>query len=297
MLIDMRRLFALFVLAALSFAVGGGGSTILTFTMEKDFSCPGNKLTVTAYDQNGPVSGVELKLSLFSGGPTLATAVTDQEGEAAFVIDKGDGAYKVVGTKSGYSISTVLVTIEACKTEPTETFFCEEGDLKERLRCVMNLPDDDVLNVRYVPEECRVLDEEGKQRCIGLYRVLQSCRIESYEGDEAREGCIKPKLNLSDNISGQYSSCGDQACRDRVRQNVYTMVKFRIYNLIYKAEEMRELGVAEDEVVDFVAYIEEAKVRFNNAASITGKKLVIQEVKAKWEEFRDRARPLMGVEG
>lgn len=287
-------MFIALLAAGLFFAVGGGGGTNPTMALEQKFSCPGNILLITASSINGPLPGVSLEVSRFDRSGVLKRAETDSEGHASFKLDE-DGAYKISGSKSGYSNSDLLATFKACKVESNDTVFCDDGALRDRVRCIMNLPDDDVLKVRYIPEECRAGEAGSRNRCIATYRMLQTCRI-GIEDDGAREACIKPKLNLSANISDDMARCGkDAECLGTVREDVFTLVKFRMYNLVYKAEEMKKLGVPEDQVIEFVAFLEDAKVRFNRALSIADKKAIVMEVKARWDEFRSKAESEIGV--
>ncbi|MCI0558260.1 MAG: hypothetical protein MN733_07170, partial [Nitrososphaera sp.] len=151
--------------------------------------------------------------------------------------------------------------------------------------------------VHFVPEECRAMGEAEKQKCIETYRVLQTCRI-GFEGDDDdRESCIKPKLGLGDNIWDDARECNfDGQCLEDLRQKVYTLAKFRMYNLEYKVREMMENGLSREKAVDFIAYIEEAKARFNSASTISAKKAVVSEVREKWYEFVAQAQD-MGVSG
>ena len=294
----MRLQLLLLLAASLCIAVGSGGGSQKTFAMEQDFSCPGNTLTITAVDPSGPVSGATIEINKYGSSTVLFSAQSGPDGKAVFTISE-DGAYNVKGTREGYSNAYLLSSIKACKAEPAETVYCTEGaTLKERVSCVMDLPDDDVLNVRFVPEECRVLGEAEKQKCIETYRILQTCRI-GFEGDDGdREACIKPKLGLGENIWDDARACqGGQECLERLRENVYTLAKFRMYNLEYKVKEMMGAGLSRPKAADFIAYIEEAKARFNGASSMEAKKAIIIEVQEEWYDFVGQARAEMGVDG
>jgi hypothetical protein len=289
----------LMIAVSLAFAVGGGGggTTTKTFALEQSFSCP-DKLTITASDPNGLLSGVSVEISKYGSYGTLASGQTDSGGKIVFTVSE-DGAYSVKGTKSGYNTASLLAGIKACQTEPSGTFYCTDREtLKERVSCIMDLPDDDILNVHFVPEECRTQGEAEKQKCIDTYKVLQTCRI-GFEGtDDDREKCIKPKLNISSNIWDSARACnGNQQCMGDLRQKVYTLTKFRIYNLEYKVREMLNQGLSRDKAVDFIAYIEEAKARFNSASTISAKKALVGEIKEKWDEFATQAKAEMGVGG
>jgi hypothetical protein len=248
-------------------------------------------------DVSGPVSGATIEINKYGSSTVLFSALSGPDGKAVFTISE-DGAYNVKGTREGYSNAYLLSSIKACEAEPAETFYCTEGaTLKERVGCIMDLPDDDVLNVRFVPEECRVLGEAG-EKCIETYRTLQTCRIGFEGNDSDREACIKPKLGLGENIWDDARACqGGQACLEQLREKVFILAKFRMYNLEYKVKEMMGAGLSRPKAVDFIAYIEEAKARFNSASSIEAKKALIIEVQEEWYGFVGQARAEMGVDG
>jgi hypothetical protein len=293
----MRGFFAALLVLSLAFAAGGGGSNVKTFALDHEYECSNGEFAVIASDPAGALSGVEVEIGRYGSGTALYSAQTGSDGRAVFTITQ-DGAYSVKGTKSGYSTAFLLASIKACKAEPGEAFYCTDKTLKERVSCIMDLPDSDVLNVKFVPEECRVMDEAGKKKCIETYRVLQSCRI-GFEGDdEERENCIKPKLGLGENIWDDARDCNfGEACLEDLRQKVYILTKFRIYNLEYKVQEMVDEGLSREKAVDFIAYIEEAKARFNSAQTIAGKKAVVSEVKERWDVFVGDAMAELGVGG
>lgn len=298
MMIDMRCIMLLLIAFSLAFPVGTGTSNTKTFALEQSYDCEDGKLTITVSEPAGTLAGVDLEMVRYGSSSATATGKSSNDGRYVFTVTE-DGAYLVKGSRSGYSGSSLLVSIKSCRSEPAETFHCTDGaTLSERVGCIIGLPDSDVLNVRFVPEECRVLDEEGKQGCIATYRLLQTCRIGFAGDDDAREGCIKPKLNLSESIWDDFRSCGgDKQCIGLLRGRVYTLAKFRIYNLEYKVQEMMDAGLGRDKGVGFIAYVEEAKARFNSAATVSAKKEVVREVKERWDEFVIEAKSDMGVAG
>jgi hypothetical protein len=83
-------------------------------------------------------------------------------------------------------------------------------------------------------------------------------------------------------------------CFSQLKENAFTMVKFRIYNLIYKAEELKKKGANEDDVIDFIAFIETEKAKFNDAATIQDKIAIVKEVKNKWNAFRENVKSQLG---
>lgn len=294
----MRLLLLLALASSLAFAVGSGYGTSLVFALEQNFSCPGNVLTVTAVDPSGPLPGVLIEVSRYGDYGVLSSEETGPDGKASFDLGQ-DGAYNVKGTKSGYDAAYLLASIKACEAETAGTFYCaDKATLRERVRCVMGLPDDDVLNVRFVPEECRALGGAERMRCLATYRLLQTCRIGLDGNDSVRDSCIRPKLGIGQDISALARSCaGNQTCMGGLREKVYLLAKFRMYNLEYKVQEMVRAGLDEDDAVEFIAYLEDAKARFNEASTIDGKKAIIMEVRDAWRGFVAEAKAKLGVEG
>ena len=84
----------------------------------------------------------------------------------------------------------------------------------------------------------------------------------------SRIACLRQKVGVLD-VRAQKAACGeDQACQDKLRQDVYTLIKLRLYNLEEEAEELLEAGkVTEDDVADFVVKMEQSKLAFNAAQS------------------------------
>lgn len=72
---------------------------------------------------------------------------------------------------------------------------------------------------------------------------------------------------------------------------MFTLIKFRFYNLEYKAQEiMEKYNISESLVVDFISSIETKKQEFNNASSIEEKKQIIKDVSNLWRQFIDQVK-------
>lgn len=289
----MKNIFFVLLVLSLAFAVGSGSSSgssssIKTFTLKQlSYSWDNNTLVILASDNSGPLVGVNAQF--YQGNSFLTSAITNENGEVSFVINN-EGRYLIVARAEGFANREMTINIAACRaTEPE--FKCTEGDMRSRIRCRMMLPDAEVRNVTFMPEECRVL--ANKSACIETYRTFQTCRRD-LEGDDVRVACIRPKLGIGQDVREEIAVCNNstnkQECMQTLRERVFLLTKFRIYNLIYKAEELKEEGVDETLVVDFISYIEDAKIRFNNAPDIASKKAILIEVKQKWLEFVEQAR-------
>lgn len=292
----MKNIFFVLLVLSLAFAVGSGSSSgsstsIKTLTLKQlSYSCDNNTLVILASDNSGPLVGVNAQF--YQGDSFLTSAITNENGEVSFVINN-EGRYLIVARADGFANREMAVNIAACRaTEPE--FRCTEGDMRSRIRCRMMLSDDEVRNVSFMPEECRLL--ANKTACIETYRTFQTCRLD-LEGDDARAKCIRPKLGIGQEVREEVVACqalngtARQECFQTLRDRVFLLVKFRMYNLVYKAQKLQEEGVNETLVLDFISYLEDAKIRFNNAPDIASKKAILIEVKQKWLEFVEQARP------
>ena len=308
------KFYIMFVLMLSSFfAAGGGGgggggggsggssgttsSAKYTSVFNVEYKCPESELVATVSDVTSTDGKLnDFLVTAYKEGISVVSAKTDSGGKAKLSI-KVEGRYLVQSKKDEYFEQNKLIDIKSCVAKEQE-FYCTDGKtMKERVKCVLNLPDEYVNKVRYVPEECNIASsEQEKKKCIDNYKVLQSCRGEQTT-DAQRETCIKPKLNLGQSIKDDIEKCRSELgskkriCFVNIRENVLTLVKFRLYNLIYKAYELwEEKLVSEDETVDFTAFINEKKISFNNAQTIDGKKKIVEDIKAEWNKFKEKAK-------
>lgn len=137
-----------------------------------------------------------------------------------------------------------------------------------------------------MPEECRTVKT---QACLTTYKAVQPCFYTS-EKDAERAACAKQKLDL-DPIATEKGRCGaNETCLENLRSKVFDLVKFRMYNLEYKAQELEHKGVSEDLIVGFIAAAEQKKIEFNEAQTIVDKKSIVQDVIKLWEDFVSKAK-------
>lgn len=152
---------------------------------------------------------------------------------------------------------------------------------RERIKCRINLPFETELN--YLPEECRELAGLQRARCVTNYQTVQRCF--EFENDVAKVDCAKKNLVLTI-VAEEKSKCANNTtCIDELKGKVFDLVKFRIYNLEYKAQELKEKGVSEELILDFITAAEQKKVEFNNAQTIAEKKQIVQDVIKLWKDF------------
>ncbi len=168
---------------------------------------------------------------------------------------------------------------------------------EERVRCRLNLEDEEYAReneLLYLPEECRGLSGDRRNRCINIYKKTQRCW--QFPVGESRLQCVRENLNLGRSLSTEIKNCDSRGteraqCISDTREKIFDLVKFRFYDLEERAEGLKEKGlVNEDDVVGLVAALEEKKVEFNNAATIKDKKRTVLEVRQIWKEFIKKVR-------
>ncbi len=167
---------------------------------------------------------------------------------------------------------------------------------RERVQCRLNLKKEEFeyeYSLRFLPEECIPLAENKKQRCIQIYKDVQQCW--EFKNDQARVSCVKTQLKFK-GVSEEIRECTPlkeeekRNCIESVKENVFTIIKFKMYNLEEKAEELLSEGKAqEDAVTSFIAEVEGKKIEFNQAQSIYGKRQIISAVNKLWKEFLNEA--------
>jgi len=297
------------LLIQLLFAVGGGGGSsgggsgggstqpVYRFNATIGYSCPEEEITVeigSITSPDGKLDNFEVKI--YENGFGIKTDTTDSDGKAKFSI--GEGKYDVKISKNKYFKQSIDYEIKECEGKEPE-FYCEEGaTMKERIKCVLNLPDEHVNQVKYVPEECRAKPTEGKKtQCIQEYKEFQTCRGEGTT-DKERETCIKPKLGLSQEVRTTIEGCKQEIgisnrnlCLQNMKINLLALAKFRMYNLVYKAYLLWEhKGADIDKVADFTSIVYQKKIDFNNADTTSKRKEIINELKMEWEKFKQNVK-------
>jgi predicted DNA-binding protein YlxM (UPF0122 family) len=156
--------------------------------------------------------------------------------------------------------------------------------MRERIACRIKLKQENELN--YLPEECRVLTGLERAKCINNYKTTILCF--NKESDAERVNCARRAIGLQiATIQQAREDCkGNQTCLNELKEKVFTLIKFRFYNLEYKAQEiMEKYNISESLVVDFISSIETKKQEFNNASSIEDKKQIIKDVSNLWRQF------------
>ncbi len=187
------------------------------------------------------------------------------------------------------------VTKKAC-----EKLQCgNKANLKDRIACRLNLAPEGItreLEIQYLPEECRVIKNQGQQKkCIELYKAYQPCW--GTQAGEGRFSCARNVLKLGPVLSEEVKTCQGKtgqeqvACKEEVKERVFSMIKFRLYDLEERAEKLAEEGKADiDGVADFVTLVEQKKQGFDNAKTKEERRQAILDVQTAWKEFMKKGK-------
>lgn len=170
---------------------------------------------------------------------------------------------------------------------------CDQTLLFERVRCRLSLTEEELtreLTIKYLPEECRALADGQQAGCVSRYRALHSC-WEKPVGLE-RSRCAATKIALKGSPAAALKKCAvlkgsllKKTCTTEVRNKVYGLIKFRLYDLSERAEDLLEKGVTVEAVARLVTFMEERKQSFNQATSYKERRSIILAARAEWKKF------------
>ena len=162
--------------------------------------------------------------------------------------------------------------------------------MKERVSCRLGLDkerQERELELYYLPEECRAVYFTPREQCIARYKSVQTCW--QFPAGSERVLCVKRVMKLG-TLQEETEKCksleGDDksACVKELSDKMYNMIKWRFYDLEERAEDFMARGlVGKDAVVDFIARVEENKIRFNEAKTYKERKDAILDVRVAWK--------------
>lgn len=276
-------------------------------------SCSGQPVAISVSGDGAPVSGASVEITILSQGRSpvvVASGTTDSSGVFTFTPNTPASYDAVVSGSSIQSAGKVFSVSDCSKISDTKTrdsdgstnnsnnsvngtpggtrFQCADFQtMRERIACRISISEEEAkTNLLFLPEECRTLNGSAYGQCIATYSVIQRCRHLSLDKD--RDRCFFTQMYDLTNLSSLRSACGDNStCVDDLRAKVFTYVKFRIYNLEEKSEELWEKGIlTKDETVSFIEKMEIKKQKFNNATSVDDKKAVIKEIQKDWQSLK-----------
>lgn len=178
--------------------------------------------------------------------------------------------------------------------QPCSKLQCgNEPELRDRIYCRLNLTPAAMsreLEIQYLPEECRAITDTDQQAgCIVRYQNYKPCW--NFTSTTERVQCARDILKLSPVLADDIKQCADQACLIKLRDQAYQLIKFRLYELEERAEELAEQGANLGAVADFVAVIVNKKIEFNTATTTEQRRQAILDVRTSWQNFITNVTP------
>ncbi len=185
-------------------------------------------------------------------------------------------------------------TVIECTTQASKpsvqsrTFLCHDMEtLRERVGCRLALTEEQRYTesrVNFLPEECRALVSVERDECINTYDNVQKCW--KYPEGEARVNCVRGVIGFT-NLEDEKRKCAETsdaaACIEKIKKNIFTLIKFRFYDLEERAEERYQKNP--ELVASLVAELETRKQEFNAAKTLSEKRQVVLAVRALWKSF------------
>ena len=167
--------------------------------------------------------------------------------------------------------------------------------MQDRIRCRLSLAEENEYD--YLPEECRALINQSREKCVANYKKSQGCWASLK--DTERFSCAKKAFGLDGTVASQKGACdaltgtNRSNCILNLTGKVDAIVKFRIYNLEEKAQRLMEKGANGELVANFVILLEQKKQEYNSANTTEQKKTVVREVQHSWQAFITKAKQLV----
>ena len=159
-------------------------------------------------------------------------------------------------------------------------------DIKDRVKCRINLETEQDEYENFFPEECR--NHKDPEKCVKIYRNVSDCW--DITRSDNRIQCLKDKINFK-NIKSEKLNCGNQECRKYLNEKILTLVKLRFYNLEEQAEILEEHGVLDEEdIIEFIIEIEQKKLEFNEAKTKQEMVNVVKEVRNLWKNLMEKRK-------
>lgn len=188
--------------------------------------------------------------------------------------------------------TTTTSSIAIIPATTTKSILCEQSTLEERVSCRLDLSEDqqrEQLGIIYFPEECRVLATDKQVACVKRYRLVQPCWKKPV--GPSRSACASKALGIKGSPTSEMKAClrkkSNQrtACQADIRDKVYALIKFRLYDLSERAENLLEKGTAKEKIVKFVTAMEQKKQAFNETNSYVTRRQILLDSQKTWRDF------------
>lgn len=185
--------------------------------------------------------------------------------------------------------TTVPVQVQRCATLQCGN----KPALRDRIFCRLELTPAGIareLELQYLPEECRAIkNRAGKKICVAKYKSLKSC-FDIPVGD-ARTACARRALGLGATSKEDDGLCAAKigskktACQAAVRDKIYSLTKFGMYDREDQAEDALMKGADLNATADFVTLVENKKQFFNTVKTDSAREKIVREVDEAWKKF------------
>lgn len=161
-------------------------------------------------------------------------------------------------------------------------------DIKDRVQCRLSLREEERSEYEnFFPEECKTRSDA--EHCLEIYQAVQQCW--DFPNGQARINCVQRVLKLGA-ILTEKANCNAldagkrENCNQELKDKVYALVKFRLYNLEEEAEQLMEQGLlTQDQVAEFVVKMEQHKAAFNAVTTTEERRGIILQARQNWLEL------------
>lgn len=192
---------------------------------------------------------------------------------------------------------TPVVPEQKKELPPLRTHFCFTiPKLQQRIECRLGLSEEDLAQEyakQYLPEECRAIKNKKDQAsCVDRYRAFTPCWQKPI-GDE-RLSCAKDVLHFPDDLASARNACKaivvkkeKAQCLAGVADKVFSLVKFRFYDLNERAEDFLKENATVDgrPGIQFIVTSELNKQSFNAARTKAQRLQIIRKERTAWQKF------------
>lgn len=231
-----------------------------------------------------------LSMQVFAVGSGSGGTLPDAEPAPAIVAPTPEPITDAEAAQSTATPAPGMV-LAAPPNPDEEAVVCNDvEDLRARITCRLDKDREELeeeYGTDYLPEECRPMLGDDQNACIERYKSLWPCWEESV--GPKRISCVKEKLDLPEVIVTPADYCKtstDAECVTNYRKNVYHLITFRFYDAEERVEEWHEEGLLSlEDTVEFIAFIAESKVAFNESETKAERREIIEKVMTEWDSI------------
>ncbi|GIW66313.1 MAG: hypothetical protein KatS3mg095_0211 [Candidatus Parcubacteria bacterium] len=157
--------------------------------------------------------------------------------------------------------------------------------LSERVKCRLSKTEEELSKEPFLPEECLTLAETKRSQCIKLYKAFNQC----FQQESNLDSCALKVIGLKGSNSSEWvKECQGKKeiqkaqCKQNLRNKVLSYIKFYLYNLSYRLEEVKDKNNI-DKIAEFITLIEKSKQDLNKANDKMVS-TILDKIDKKWSE-------------